>query len=88
MPSPRGGAPGFVRVQDERTLWIPDSPGNNRLDTLHCAKAFMRSNLWSDQARVARSCYPSIAEVIRDQIGAAGPVETREQMLARYQADL
>jgi len=32
--SPRGGAPGFVKVLDERTLFIPDSPGNNRLDTL------------------------------------------------------
>jgi PPOX class probable FMN-dependent enzyme len=32
--SPRGGAPGFVRVLDAGTLWIPDSPGNNRLDSL------------------------------------------------------
>ena len=32
--SPRGGEPGFVKVQDAQTLLIPDSPGNNRLDTL------------------------------------------------------
>ena len=32
--SPRGGAPGFARVLDDHTLLIPDSPGNNRLDTL------------------------------------------------------
>ena len=32
--SPRGGVPGFVQVLDETTLLIPDSPGNNRLDTL------------------------------------------------------
>ena len=32
--SPRGDAPGFVRVLDERTLAIPDRPGNNRLDTM------------------------------------------------------
>ena len=32
--SPRGGEPGFVQVLDERTLLLPDSPGNNRLDTL------------------------------------------------------
>ena len=32
--SPRGGAPGFVRVIDERTLLVPDAPGNNRLDSL------------------------------------------------------
>jgi len=32
--SPRGGAPGFVKVPDETTLLIPDAPGNNRLDSL------------------------------------------------------
>jgi PPOX class probable FMN-dependent enzyme len=32
--SPRGGAPGFVRAPDPKTLLIPDAPGNNRLDTL------------------------------------------------------
>jgi PPOX class probable FMN-dependent enzyme len=32
--SPRGGTPGFVKVMDDNTLLIPDSPGNNRLDTL------------------------------------------------------
>lgn len=32
--SPRGDAPGFVRVAGERTLQIPDRRGNNRLDSL------------------------------------------------------
>ena len=32
--SPRGGAPGFVKSVNAHTLLIPDSPGNNRLDTL------------------------------------------------------
>ena len=32
--SPRGGEPGFVAILDDRTLAIPDSPGNNRLDSL------------------------------------------------------
>ena len=32
--SPRGDLPGFVKVLDERTLAIPDRPGNNRLDSL------------------------------------------------------
>lgn len=32
--SPRGDPPGFVRVLDDRTLAIPDRPGNNRLDSL------------------------------------------------------
>ena len=32
--SPRGGEPGFVHVLDDKTLALPDRPGNNRLDTL------------------------------------------------------
>jgi len=32
--SPRGGAPGFVKVADAHTLLLPDAPGNNRLDSL------------------------------------------------------
>jgi uncharacterized protein len=32
--SPRGDAAGFVTVLDEKTLLIPDRPGNNRIDTL------------------------------------------------------
>jgi hypothetical protein len=32
--SPRGDTPGFVRVLDDKTLLIPDRPGNNRIDTL------------------------------------------------------
>ena len=32
--SPRGDRPGFVHVVDDRTILIPDRPGNNRLDTL------------------------------------------------------
>jgi PPOX class probable FMN-dependent enzyme len=31
--SPKGDAPGFVRVLDDQTLLIPDRPGNQRFDT-------------------------------------------------------
>jgi uncharacterized protein len=31
--SPKGDPPGFILVLDEKTLAIPDRPGNNRLDT-------------------------------------------------------
>ena len=30
--SPKGDAAGFVRILDDKTLAIPDRPGNNRLD--------------------------------------------------------
>jgi PPOX class probable FMN-dependent enzyme len=32
--SPRGDPVGFIKILDDRTLAIPDRPGNNRLDTL------------------------------------------------------
>jgi len=32
--TPRGDAPGFVRVLDNKTLLIPDRLGNNRLDSM------------------------------------------------------
>ena len=32
--SPRGDAPGFIIVLDEKRLLIPDRPGNNRVDSL------------------------------------------------------
>jgi PPOX class probable FMN-dependent enzyme len=31
--SPRGDVPGFVQVLDEHRLFLPDRPGNNRLDS-------------------------------------------------------
>ncbi|MBU8545648.1 MULTISPECIES: pyridoxamine 5'-phosphate oxidase family protein [Roseomonadaceae] len=33
--SPRGDAPGFVVVLDDRRLLLPDRPGNNRVDSLN-----------------------------------------------------
>ena len=30
--SPKGDAPGFVQLLDDRTILIPDRPGNNRVD--------------------------------------------------------
>lgn len=146
--SPRGGAPGFVRVLDERRLWMPDASGNNRLDSfanvvqtgrcgliffvpgmdetlrvngrarllddaealagfpqerhpprlvldvsveeayLHCAKALMRSRLWSGDYRIDRAEFPSMGEMIRDQTGSSEPAETQAQMLARYREAL
>lgn len=32
--SPRGDAPGFVEIVDDKTLILPDRPGNNRIDSL------------------------------------------------------
>src|SRR5271156_702620 len=32
--SPRGDPSGFVSVEDDNTILVPDRPGNNRVDTL------------------------------------------------------
>jgi uncharacterized protein len=142
--TPRGGDPGFVLVDGDHTLLLPDRPGNNRLDSLtnlvsnpgvgllflipgidetlrvngtatvshdpalrerfsaegrlpatvlvivvtevylHCAKALMRSRLWDEEAKVDRSTLPTMGEMLRDQIGETGPVETQAEMVERY----
>jgi len=150
--SPRGGEPGFVKVLNTQTVLIPDSPGNNRLDTLenivstgrlgllfmvpgfdetlringqavlstapadlalcvdarrtpklvirvtvdsvylHCAKAFMRSQLWDASRHTERSKLPPMGEMLRDQIqafkGETMEVETQAEMVMRYRQSL
>ncbi|NNG18979.1 pyridoxamine 5'-phosphate oxidase family protein [Naumannella sp. ID2617S] len=55
--SPRGDAPGFVRVRDEHTLEIPDRRGNNRLDTLR--------NLLADDRIGLIFVVPGVEECVR-----------------------
>lgn len=55
---------------------------------LHCAKALMRSKLWSDGARVERSVLPTMGQMISDQTGLVTPAESQAQMVARYAKDL
>ncbi len=55
--SPRGDAPGFVRVQDEKTLLIPDRRGNNRIDSSR--------NIISDPRVALLFLIPGVGETIR-----------------------
>jgi predicted pyridoxine 5'-phosphate oxidase superfamily flavin-nucleotide-binding protein len=59
---------------------------------LHCAKAFMRSQLWDASRQVDRGQMPSMAEMLRDQIrafkGEEIEAETQAQMLERYRQSL
>lgn len=146
--SPRGGEPGFVKVTGDGQVLLPDSPGNNRLDSLrnivrtgqvgllflipgfdetlrvngravlstddadlqvcaserrtpklvirvsvtaaylHCAKAFLRSRLWSAAAQVERTRLPTMGQMINEQTGLNTAPETREEMERRYAPDL
>jgi PPOX class probable FMN-dependent enzyme len=55
--SPRGDAPGFVRVRDEKTLLIPDRRGNNRIDSLR--------NIVTDPRVALLFLIPGVGETIR-----------------------
>ena len=53
----------------------------------HCGKALMRAKLWSNEPRVVRASFPSIAEVIHDQT-ALGEPESQDAVEARYKTQL
>ncbi|MFM8857384.1 MAG: pyridoxamine 5'-phosphate oxidase family protein, partial [Actinomycetota bacterium] len=55
---------------------------------LHCAKALLRSKLWSDASRVDRETLPTAGQMISAQTGLHVPAETREEMERRYAPDL
>ena len=144
--TPRGDRPGFVAVLDDRTIAIPDRPGNDRLDTLenivaepsvgllflipnmnetlrlngharitadkalrerlavdgklpatvlvvavrsvymHCAKAFLRSNLWAPETWPARFEMPTLGEILKDQIALSMTAAEADDALAEAYA--
>jgi PPOX class probable FMN-dependent enzyme len=146
--SPRGGAPGFVKISNNKELIIPDFKGNNRVDSLsnivetghigilflipgidetlrvngaaslsvseeilhsftsdskppitcivvsveevflHCAKAFMRSQLWNSETQLNPEEFPSMGQMLKDQLKSATEAESREAMIERYSKDL
>ncbi|TKC86225.1 pyridoxamine 5'-phosphate oxidase family protein [Trinickia terrae] len=55
--SPKGDAPGFVKIVDERTLAIPDRPGNNRIDNLR--------NIVADGRVSVLFMVPGVGETLR-----------------------
>ncbi|TRC78245.1 pyridoxamine 5'-phosphate oxidase family protein [Mesorhizobium sp. WSM4310] len=139
--TPKGDKPGFAAILDDRTIAIPDRPGNNRLDTLenilrnpsigllflipgmnetlrvngdaritvdaglrerlavdgkepqsvivvtvkaaymHCAKAFMRSDLWKPDTWYDRATLPTLGQILRDQLVVADSAEATDRWL-------
>lgn len=75
--SPRGDAPGFVAVLDERTLAIPDRRGNNRLDTLRNIVADPRVALWF--------AIPGLNETLR--VNGRAHLSTEPALLRRFDVD-
>lgn len=55
---------------------------------LHCAKAIMRSNLWGDTFKIDQDRFPTMGQMLKDQIGSNESPETRENMVDRYKKDI
>ena len=72
--SPKGDAPGFVAVEDEKTLLIPDRKGNNRLDGMR--------NLLTDARVSLIFLVPGVGETLR-VIGRAD-ISVDPALLARF----
>lgn len=73
--SPKGDAPGFCHVADEKTLLIPDWPGNNRLDGL--------SNILRRPAVGIISMIPGFQETLR--VNGRATIHDDEALRARFE---
>jgi PPOX class probable FMN-dependent enzyme len=75
--SPRGDAAGFVVVEDEKTLLIPDRRGNNRVDSLR--------NIISDPHVALLFLIPGVGETLR--INGRAMISTAPALLDRFGVD-
>lgn len=55
--SPKGDGPGFVRILDDKTLALPDRPGNNRIDGFR--------NILKDPRIALLFLIPGVGETLR-----------------------
>jgi len=75
--SPRGDAPGFVEVIDDKTLIMPDRPGNNRIDSL--------SNITHNPHVGLLFFIPGFTETLR--LNGKAKLVTAPDLLARHEVD-
>ncbi len=76
--SPRGGAPGFVHVLDDRHVAIPDLNGNNLIDSLRAMVATGRAGLLF--------VVPGLDETVR--LNGAAWVTTADAVLDRFAEEI
>lgn len=55
---------------------------------LQCAKALMRSKIWDPTTQIERATFPTMGQMLKDQLNSNDTPETQEEMIARYQKDL
>ena len=72
--SPRGDPPGFVRVQDRKTVLVPDRRGNNRVDGLR--------NIVRDPRISLLFLIPSIGTTVR--INGTAELSTEPELCASF----
>jgi PPOX class probable FMN-dependent enzyme len=75
--SPRGDPAGFVRILDERTLFLPERPGNKLADTL--------TNLLADERIALLFLVPGIGDTFR--VNGRAVLARDEQLLAECEVD-
>ena len=71
--SPRGDPPGFIMVLDEKTLFLPERPGNKRLDSI--------INIIHQPQLSLLFMIPGTLETVR--VNGTGAVTTDPKLLAR-----
>lgn len=72
--TPRGDAPGFVEVADDKTLLLPDRRGNNRIDAL--------CNLLHDPRASLLFLVPGCGEALR--VNGRARVSVQPALLERF----
>ena len=75
--SPRGDAPGFVHVLDNRTLVIPDRPGNKRLDSI--------VNIINQPNMALLFMIPGVLETLR--VNGKGIISTDPELLQHFEVN-
>ena len=75
--SPRGDAPGFIAVEDEHTLLLPDRRGNNRADSLR--------NVIADPRVALLFMVPGVNETLR--VNGRAHISIAPDLLARFAVD-
>jgi PPOX class probable FMN-dependent enzyme len=75
--SPRGDRPGFVTVEDDKTLLLPDRRGNNRIDSLR--------NIVENPSVGLLFLVPGIHETFR--VNGRAQISVDPALLARFAVD-
>ncbi len=75
--SPRGDAKGFVVVEDDKTLLIPDRRGNNRIDSMR--------NIIADPRVALLFLIPGVGETLR--VNGRAMISVEPTLLERFNVD-